>query len=198
MFDHLTGTAATYMRFFPYVKRNYDYGVLIFLLTFNLITVSSYRVSNILKIAHERLYTIVIGCGVCLLMTLFIFPIWSGEDLHNSTAAKLEGLAKSIRGIHASSISSCHHISRFFISFLLPRASNEIFLSLYRNLAACVDEYFSDVEKEMTREKSSEDPIDKGYKAVLDSKSQDETLVSKLVSYVYVISSKLLASWSCY
>ncbi|KAG5248979.1 aluminum-activated malate transporter [Salix suchowensis] len=128
------GTAATYMRFFPYVKRNYDYGVLIFLLTFNLITVSSYRVSNVMKIANERLYTIVIGCGVCLLMTLFIFPIWSGEDLHNSTVAKLEGLAKSIQ--------------------------------------SCVDEYFSDVEKEM----SSEDPIDKGYKAVLDSKSQDETL----------------------
>ncbi|KAF9685516.1 hypothetical protein SADUNF_Sadunf03G0062700 [Salix dunnii] len=132
------GTAATYMRFFPYVKRNYDYGVLIFLLTFNLITVSSYRVSNILKIAHERLYTIVIGCGVCLLMTLFISPIWSGEDLHNSTVAKLEGLAKSIQ--------------------------------------ACVDGYFSDVENEMTEGKSSEDPIDKGYKAVLDSKSQDETL----------------------
>ncbi|KAJ6327165.1 hypothetical protein OIU78_014114 [Salix suchowensis] len=91
------GTAATYMRFFPYVKRNYDYGVLIFLLTFNLITVSSYRVSNVMKIANERLYTIVIGCGVCLLMTLFIFPIWSGEDLHNSTVAKLEGLAKSIQ-----------------------------------------------------------------------------------------------------
>ncbi|KAB5564206.1 hypothetical protein DKX38_004260 [Salix brachista] len=114
------GTVATYMRFFPYV--------------------SSYRVSNVMRIANERLYTIVIGCGVCLLMTLFIFPIWSGEDLHNA------------------------------------RASNEDFLSLYRNLAACVDEYFSDVEKEMTREKSSEDPIDKGYKAVLDSKSQDETL----------------------
>ncbi|KAJ6695868.1 ALUMINUM-ACTIVATED MALATE TRANSPORTER 10 [Salix koriyanagi] len=121
------GTAATYMRFFPYVKRNYDYGVLIFLLTFNLITVSSYRVSNVMKIANERLYTIVIGCGVCLLMTLFIFPIWSGEDLHNSTVAKLEGLAKSIQ-------------------LMLRKKS-------HRRI-----------------------PIDKGYKAVLDSKSQDETL----------------------
>lgn len=90
------------MRFFPYIKRNYDYGVVIFLLTFNLITVSSYRVSNVLKIAHERFYTIAIGCGICLVMTLFIFPIWSGEDLHNSTVIKLEGLAKSIEGIHAT------------------------------------------------------------------------------------------------
>ncbi|KAJ6427009.1 hypothetical protein OIU84_022580 [Salix udensis] len=90
------------------------------------------------EIAHERFYTIAIGCGICLVMTLFIFPIWSGEDLHNSTVIKLEGLAKSIE--------------------------------------ACVSAYFNDVEKETTQDKSSEDPIYKGYKAVLDSKSQDETL----------------------
>ncbi|KAM3266852.1 aluminum-activated malate transporter 12 [Capsicum annuum] len=90
------GATATYMRFFPHIKKNYDYGVVIFLLTFNLITVSSYRVDNVLKIAHERFYTIAIGCGICLLMSLLIFPNWSGEDLHNFTAAKFEGLAKSI------------------------------------------------------------------------------------------------------
>ncbi|KAJ9152623.1 hypothetical protein P3X46_026170 [Hevea brasiliensis] len=134
------GAAATYIRFFPKVKKNYDYGVVIFLLTFNLITVSSFRVSNVLKIAHERFYTIAIGCGVCLLMSLLIFPIWSGEDLHNSTVSKLEGLAKSIE--------------------------------------ACVNEYFSDEEKEAIQDKSSEDPIYKGYKNVLDSKSQDETLAT--------------------
>ncbi|XP_050230961.1 aluminum-activated malate transporter 12-like isoform X1 [Mercurialis annua] len=132
------GAAATYIRFFPYVKKNYEYGVVIFLLTFNLITVSSFRVTNVLKIAHERIYTIAIGCGVCLLMSLLVFPIWSGEDLHNSTISKLEGLAKSIE--------------------------------------ACVNEYFSDVKKEATQDKLSEDPIYKGYKQVLDSKSQDETL----------------------
>lgn len=86
------------MRFFPYIKKNYDYGVVIFLLTFNLITVSSYRVHNVLKIAQDRFYTIAIGCGICLLMSLVIFPNRSGEDLHNSTASKVEGLAKSIEG----------------------------------------------------------------------------------------------------
>ncbi|XP_050230962.1 aluminum-activated malate transporter 12-like isoform X2 [Mercurialis annua] len=102
------------------------------------VIVSSFRVTNVLKIAHERIYTIAIGCGVCLLMSLLVFPIWSGEDLHNSTISKLEGLAKSIE--------------------------------------ACVNEYFSDVKKEATQDKLSEDPIYKGYKQVLDSKSQDETL----------------------
>ncbi|XP_019190703.1 PREDICTED: aluminum-activated malate transporter 12-like [Ipomoea nil] len=93
----LIGSIGTYMRFLPYIKKNYDYGVVIFVLTFNLITVSSYRVENILKMADQRFYTIAMGCAICLLMSLFIFPIWSGEDLHNSTAHKFDGLAKSIQ-----------------------------------------------------------------------------------------------------
>lgn len=133
------GTASTYTRFVPYIKKNYDYGVVIFLLTFNLITVSSYRVEDVVKIAHDRFYTIAIGCGICLLMSLLVFPNWSGEELHNSSVSKLEGLAKSIE--------------------------------------ACVKEYFSEEEAKVTEDcKSSEDPIYKGYKAVLDSKSIDETL----------------------
>jgi len=46
------------------------------------------------------------------------------------------------------------------------------------NTAACVNEYFNG-EVEVSRDiKSSEGPIYKGYRAVLDSKSTDETLVS--------------------
>jgi len=93
------GFAATYLRFLPNIKKNYDYGVMIFLLTFNLITVSSYRVQDILGLARARLYTIAIGCSICLIMSLLILPHWSGEDLHNSTAYKLDCLAKSIEGM---------------------------------------------------------------------------------------------------
>ncbi|CAN0842961.1 Aluminum-activated malate transporter 12 [Linum grandiflorum] len=140
----IIGALATYMRFFPYVKKNYDYGVVIFLLTFNLITVSSFRISNVLKIAHERFVTISIGCAICLFMTLVVFPIWSSQDLHNSTVNKLRGLANSIE--------------------------------------ACVNDYFSDQEVPAEKEdddaddEKEEDPIYQGYKAVLDSKSADETL----------------------
>ncbi|CAF2130237.1 hypothetical protein HID58_012292 [Brassica napus] len=92
----IIGAAATYIRFIPYIKKNYDYGVVIFLLTFNLITVSSYRVDSVITIAHDRFYTIAIGCGICLFMSLLVFPIWSGEDLHKTTVGKLQGLSRSI------------------------------------------------------------------------------------------------------
>ncbi|KAK7390774.1 hypothetical protein VNO78_18842 [Psophocarpus tetragonolobus] len=92
----ILGTVTTYVRFIPHIKKNYDYGVMIFLLTFNLITVSSYRVDNVWEIAKDRIATIAIGGGLCLLMSLLVFPNWSGEDLHNSTISKLEGLANSI------------------------------------------------------------------------------------------------------
>ncbi|MED6106925.1 hypothetical protein PIB30_009225 [Stylosanthes scabra] len=137
----LPGGTATYVRFFPYIKKNYDYGVVIFMLTFNLITLSSFRVENVLKIAHERVYTIAIGCAICLFMSLFVFPNWSAQDLQNSTAFKLQGIADSIQ--------------------------------------ACVDEYFygdTEASSENINSSDAEDPIYKGYKAVLDSKSTDETL----------------------
>ncbi|KAI5401813.1 hypothetical protein KIW84_066326 [Lathyrus oleraceus] len=92
----LLGAAATYVRFIPYIKKNYDYGVMIFLLTFNLIIVSSYRVDNVLSMAKDRISTICIGVALCLVMSLFVFPNWSGEDLHKSTISKLDGIANSI------------------------------------------------------------------------------------------------------
>ncbi|XP_027364825.1 aluminum-activated malate transporter 12-like [Abrus precatorius] len=92
----ILGTVTTYIRFIPLIKKNYDYGVMIFLLTFNLITVSSFRVDNVWDIAKDRIATIAIGGGLCLVMSLVVFPNWSGEDLHNSTIAKLEGLSYSI------------------------------------------------------------------------------------------------------
>ena len=44
--------------------------------------------------------------------------------------------------------------------------------------AACVNEYFNDAVIEETPDQSTdEDPICKGFKSVLDSKSNDETMV---------------------
>lgn len=92
----ILGASATFFRFFPKIKSKYDYGVLVFILTFNMITVSGYRVDNIFRMAYERLSTIAIGSGVSLVISLFVSPIWAGEDLHKSIIKKIQGLADSI------------------------------------------------------------------------------------------------------
>lgn len=85
---------------------------MIFLLTFNLITVSSYRVDSVITIAHDRFYTIVIGCGICLFMSLLVFPIWSGEDLHKTTVGKLQGLSRSIEGTYITYVILVKHLRK--------------------------------------------------------------------------------------
>ncbi|KAF9605502.1 hypothetical protein IFM89_017521 [Coptis chinensis] len=92
------GAAATYFRLVPSIKKKYDYGVLIFILTFNLVVVSGLRGEQTVVLARERLATIVIGFVICMLTSLLIFPMWASDELHCSTVTKFNNLATSIEG----------------------------------------------------------------------------------------------------
>ncbi|KAL2535634.1 Aluminum-activated malate transporter 12 [Forsythia ovata] len=92
------GAAATYARLVPKIKRRYDYGALIFILTFNLVVVSGVRAEKVMDLARERLSTIGMGFGVCIFISLLIFPMWASDELHYSTASKFDKLAYSIEG----------------------------------------------------------------------------------------------------
>ncbi|KAI3706560.1 hypothetical protein L6452_24386 [Arctium lappa] len=84
---------ATFSRFSPEIKRRYDYGVLLFILTFSMVAVSGYRVDKIMKFAHQRLITIVFGGVTCIIVAICICPVWAGEDLHKLIVLNLEKLA---------------------------------------------------------------------------------------------------------
>ena len=92
------GAGSTYSRFFPRIKQRYDYGVVIFILTFNLVAISGYREENLFKMACERMLTIVMGCVLCFLINVAICPVWAGDDLQKSILRNMEGLAESIEG----------------------------------------------------------------------------------------------------
>ncbi|KAK2990500.1 hypothetical protein RJ640_019780 [Escallonia rubra] len=92
------GAAATYSRFVPSVKKKYDYGVMIFILTFSLVVVSGLRAGTVMKLARERLLTIGMGFAVCIFTNLLIFPMWASDELHRTTAFKFENLARSVEG----------------------------------------------------------------------------------------------------
>ncbi|KAG9142752.1 hypothetical protein Leryth_005514 [Lithospermum erythrorhizon] len=92
------GAIATYMRMVPRIKKRYDYGVMIFILTFNLVAVSGLRADTVLKLAGQRLSTIGMGFAVCIFISLLVFPMWASDELHNNTSSKFDKLACSIEG----------------------------------------------------------------------------------------------------
>ncbi|KVF02582.1 Aluminum-activated malate transporter, partial [Cynara cardunculus var. scolymus] len=89
---------ATFSRFSPAIKRRYDYGILLFILTFSMVAVTGYRVDKIMKFAHQRLSTIIFGGVTCIIVTICICPVWAGEDLHNLIVLNLEKLASFLEG----------------------------------------------------------------------------------------------------
>lgn len=97
-FVQFTGAITTFMRFYPTLKARYDYGLLIFLLTFCLVIVSGYRDVELFEIAHKRLSTIVVGCITAIVICVCICPVWIGADLHKLVASNMEKLGDFLEG----------------------------------------------------------------------------------------------------
>ncbi|CAK7332021.1 unnamed protein product [Dovyalis caffra] len=97
-FVFLQATISTFLRFFPKIKARYDYGMLIFILTFSLISVSGFRDDEILELAHKRVSTIIIGGSACVIVSIVVCPVWAGEDLHNLIALNIEKLGNFLEG----------------------------------------------------------------------------------------------------
>lgn len=97
-FVFLQAAGTTFVRFFPRIKAKYDYGMLIFILTFALVSVSGFREDKIVEFAHKRLSTVVIGGSACLIISIIVCPVWAGEDLHLLIASNMEKLANFLEG----------------------------------------------------------------------------------------------------
>ncbi|KAJ8620933.1 hypothetical protein MRB53_029462 [Persea americana] len=93
----LFSAIASFYRLVPSIKRKFDYGFMIFILTFNLVAVSGFRGEEIIKLAINRLSTIGVGIIICEFTSLFIFPIWAGDELHRCLVSKFDNLALSIK-----------------------------------------------------------------------------------------------------
>ncbi|TVU14605.1 hypothetical protein EJB05_38081, partial [Eragrostis curvula] len=101
LFVFVVASAATFSRFIPEIKARYDYGVLIFIMTFSMVAVSSYRVEELIQYAHQRASTVAVGVATCLFTSIFIFPIWAGEDVHKLASVNLDKLAEFLEGMES-------------------------------------------------------------------------------------------------
>ncbi|KAK4409117.1 Aluminum-activated malate transporter 2 [Sesamum angolense] len=161
----LIAAATTFIRFFPKLKARYDYGLLIFILTFSLISVSGYRDDEVLDMAHRRLSTILIGGSVTVFISIFICPIWAGEDLHKSLLLTLKSLRLSWK------VKSCNN--EILIYYPLSCYMNAK-SSMSTNLTGFGREYFR-VENDKNQENKAS--LDE-YKSVLNSKGSEDSLVN--------------------
>ncbi|XP_017982404.1 PREDICTED: aluminum-activated malate transporter 2-like [Theobroma cacao] len=96
----VVGASFTFLRFLPEMKVKYDFGLMVFILTFCLISILSYR-EELLIIALQRLLTIVVGSCAAIFVSIIIFPVCIGEDLHNLVAVNLEKLGTFLEGFGA-------------------------------------------------------------------------------------------------
>ncbi|GER56967.1 aluminum-activated malate transporter 1 [Striga asiatica] len=98
LFVFLQAVVSTFIRFFPTVKARYDYGMLIFILTFCLVSISGLKTHEILEVAHKRLSTVAIGASTCVVVSIFVYPVWAGEDLHKLVAKNIDKIGNYLQG----------------------------------------------------------------------------------------------------
>ncbi|XP_039008737.1 aluminum-activated malate transporter 8-like [Hibiscus syriacus] len=97
IFVFVFSAGTTYTRQMPNIKK-YDYGAMIFIVTFNMIVVSGLHTDQVMELARNRLSTVVIGFAICIFVSLLVFPIWASDELHNTLASRFELLALSLEG----------------------------------------------------------------------------------------------------
>lgn len=98
MFSFHAASATTFSRFIPSVKSRFDYGAVIFVLTFCLVSISSYRVDKLFELARMRLSTIAIGTSLCIIISMLFCPIWAGTQLQSLISRNLDKLADALDG----------------------------------------------------------------------------------------------------
>ncbi|CAH9141411.1 unnamed protein product [Cuscuta epithymum] len=91
----LVATITSLMKLWPPLVP-YEYGFRVTLFTFCLIIVSGYRTESAIKFSVDRIYSIVIGTIIAVLVNVLVCPVWAGELLHKELVSSFNIVADSL------------------------------------------------------------------------------------------------------
>ncbi|KAJ7541860.1 hypothetical protein O6H91_10G080100 [Diphasiastrum complanatum] len=128
----IIGAGSTFVRFLPKIKARFDYGVVIFLLTFSMIVVLGYQDIDSVRTSLDRLFTICIGCGISLIISVLVCPIWAGEDLQLLIVSNLRKLSLSLKECVAKYVSDDPPIEHRLSKVLMGETDDDPIYNQYR------------------------------------------------------------------
>ncbi|RYQ97765.1 hypothetical protein Ahy_B08g093847 [Arachis hypogaea] len=101
IFLFIIGAVMTYIRCIPGVKAKYDYGFSIFILTFSLVSISGYRndESETLELSCKRLFTIIIGSILSMIIKLYFFVGFINDSFNVSEEKNEKSFAEEYESV---------------------------------------------------------------------------------------------------